>query len=120
MKNANEYSGLNFFHISTLFASPLLKSSFYQSLIYKSVYFKSSPVQSSLSSHHTMTSSLLFDKSDDSDIEIPFRFISLIDELTALRDVRSLMICHVLRNEPYVGIFDIIYYQPYNLENRLN
>ena len=33
-----------------------------------------------------------FDKSDDSDIEVPFRFISLIDELTALRDVRLLNI----------------------------
>ena len=45
-----------------------------------------------------------FDKSDDSDIEVPFRFISLIDELTALRDVRLLMICHVLRGSSLASI----------------
>ena len=45
-----------------------------------------------------------FDKSDDSDIEIPVRFIPLIDELTALRDVRSLMICQVLRGSPLASI----------------
>ena len=45
-----------------------------------------------------------FDKSEDLDLEIPFRFISLIDELTALLDVRSLMICHVLRWSPLASI----------------
>ena len=47
---------------------------------------------------------IAFEKSEDSDIEIPLRFISPIDELTALRDVRSLLICHVLRGSPLASI----------------
>lgn len=35
------------------------------------------------------------DKSDDLDIKVPFRFISLMVEWTVLREVRSLMACHV-------------------------
>ena len=44
------------------------------------------------------------DKSDDSDIKVPFRFISLIDECTTLREVRSLMVCHVLRGSSLFSI----------------
>ena len=43
-------------------------------------------------------------KLDDSDIKVPFRFISLIDELTSLPGVRSLIICHVLHGSPLVSI----------------
>ena len=41
-----------------------------------------------------------FGKWNDSDIEVPLRFITLIDELMALQDVRSLVICHVLHGSP--------------------
>ena len=50
-----------------------------------------------------------FDKSDESDIEVPFRFNSLIDKLTALRHVRSWMICHVLRGSPLVSVNLLLY-----------
>ena len=43
-------------------------------------------------------------ESDDSVKEISFSFISLIDELVAFREVRSLMTCHVLRGLPLVSI----------------
>ena len=44
-------------------------------------------------------------KLDDSDIAVPFRFISLIDELTTIPDARSLIICHVLHGWPLVSIY---------------
>ena len=46
---------------------------------------------------------------NDSDIEVPFRFISLIDKLTALRDVRSWMIYYVLRGSPLVSVVSFLY-----------
>ena len=48
-------------------------------------------------------------ESDDSVKEISFSFISLIDELVAFREVRSLMTCHVLRGLPLVSINLLLY-----------